>query len=189
MASTDGGYFGILMVGASSECPLGESRIFFERSENGQIKSNTIIGGQVGININGTINIQIKDNVVTGANLENGVGILLRDDKARFVPDDGPIALGTVKGNVITDGAAGIFSDGTTTLKDAVIKDNTISSSSVANIGFFGLANGFTVHNNNLLGSPAVAPIFLTEDTFNNTVRVGSVEDVLDLGDNVVIVK
>ena len=86
------------------------------------IKDNLLRGDTVGAIVLGVENVTVKANEV-----EAGVvGILVGDDKASVFPDDGPISIGTVKGNTIRNAFLGINAIGPTTITDAVIEGNYV---------------------------------------------------------------
>jgi hypothetical protein len=176
--------FAVLLLGgtifSNSNCPGG---VEFERLESGEIKNNTMSGSS-GVLSFGVVNGQIKANSVNTTFL----GIYAGDERARFFPDDGPIAMGSVKGNVVTGAAFGIYVEGPTTMAGEV-KGNTVDSTVIDVVLDVG-ANGYAVKDNTFTGAPAFANVLLESDTYDNLVIVGVGDTVEDFGtDNVVIVE
>jgi nitrous oxidase accessory protein NosD len=148
-----------------------------------------------GVNIVGSEETSIKEN-----HIETGLaGIVMSDDKALVFPDDGPIKLGSVEGNIIEGGIAGIYSYGPTTVSDAEIKDNVVSGALWGILLDTG-ANGFKITSNEFSGN-VVADIWLgfdedgdliafPPDTHDNYVEARDGDLVFDFGvDNEVVIK
>lgn len=175
---------GIIIIGTVVACPFDGSLLELVRPTKGVIEKNDIrAAGNLGVIAGGSEETSIKENHV-----ESGAfGIFVFDDKAFFLPDDGPIFLGSIEQNVIEAGFAGIVAEGPTTISDTAIKDNEISGA------LFGIfldlgANGFVIESNEISGS-ALDDIFLDSDTFNNLVKAFAGDVVTDLGDNEVEIK
>lgn len=155
------------------------------RPRDGIIAGNHFEGNHFGITTIGVESLFIHDNVIDGSRF----GILLGDQKALDLPDDGPINLGAVQGNIIHGGVIGLIGQGPTSLRRASFSGNTILGAS------FGIlmelaANDFLLANNDFGDGSLEVDVFLdgasessgpTHD--NKVVATDSHTTVLDLGE------
>lgn len=175
--ATDFG-LGVYLVGTSGvlpECGVAE----LVRPVDGVVKENHVDGGRLSVVIDGARSVSVKNNILRNASF---AGIFFADTKAWSGPDDGPIPLGSVKGNIIDSPFVGIVTGGPTTITRAEIKDNQVTAGFV-NIYLQPGANGFDVKSNQFFG-PASPNVFLDFYTYNNVVRVAPGDVVIDLGTN-----
>ncbi len=180
---------GIVVLGGWEPCPAdGWSLVEVPRPAGGTIQGNSLRGEAfAGIFVDGAEQMSLKENLIEDVQ----IGIFFEDTKAYFFSDDGPVRLGSIKENVIHAGVAGVVAVGPTTITGAEIKDNEISGALVGILLHAG-ANHFDVKANDFAGS-LFADVYLGldeggglgesgPDTFDNKVRVGAGDTVLDFG-------
>lgn len=171
----------IIIAGGSVPCIDPPGFFAAGRSRSTRVVGNEIeVVGTFGILADGAIKVSIRDNVLTGGL----IGIAIGDSSALTASDDGPIAIGHVIGNELSDHLFfAIYGFGPTTLENALIANNAIADTTFSGIALDTGANHFQVSNNDIsgvllradfgdinLGDMTVPPFGFPPATFENTV-------------------
>jgi hypothetical protein len=155
---------GIMVHGGISGCAVPPGFYTPGRPAGGHVARNRVEGHSfAGIWAVGVECVVVRDNVVRDAVL----GVVLGDNVATLLDDDGPIRVGQAIGNVIEDTFYGVNVDGPTTMRGSSVASNEITRSFIGVMVEQG-ANGFVLNNNEIVDSRHAAVLLGKDPVWAN---------------------